>query len=186
MGMPMALDRIYTADEVRAFPEDGNRYELVWGELLVSPTPRALHQLVVERLSAVLRAYCEKERAFFAWSQSADISWGPDTLVNPDTFVVPRTDAATLDWRRMTRLYLAVEVLSPSSVKHDRFGKRKLYQVQGVEETWVVDADEHFVEVWTRDATFPTKETDRLVWTPPGARTPCVIELAPLFAPIEP
>ncbi len=44
MGMPAATDRYYTRDEVLAFPEDGNRYELVYGELLVTPAPKFRHQ----------------------------------------------------------------------------------------------------------------------------------------------
>ena len=64
----------------------------------------------------------------FILSAPADISWGPDILVQPDLFVVDRTEARTLDWTRMQTLLLAVEVLSPSTARYDRFTKRRLYQ----------------------------------------------------------
>lgn len=185
MAMPLALDRVYTVDEVQALPDDGNRYELVWGQLLVSPSPRALHELVVGRLGLALEQYCERERVAKAWHAIADISWGPDTLVQPDLFVVPRADAATLDWRRMKTLLLVVEVLSPRTVNQDRFLKRKLYQTQGVGVIWIVDADEQSVQVWTGEATFPVLERERLTWHPTGATAPFTITLAELFAPIE-
>ena len=56
MGMPQAAHR-YTIDEVLAFPSDGNRYELVHGELLVTPAPAQQHQKIVTRLCASLEAY---------------------------------------------------------------------------------------------------------------------------------
>ena len=185
MAMPLALDRIYTADEVRALPHDGNCYELVWGQLLVTPPPRPLHQLVVERLGAALSTYCERERVGKSWHTAADISWSADTLVQPDVFIVSRSEAATLDWRRMKTLLLAVEVLSPWTVRQDRFQKRKLYQTQSVGVIWIVDADDRSVEIWTPEAAFPVRETERLTWRPDGASGPFSITLAELFAPIE-
>ena len=62
MGMPAPAQTYYTVDEVLAFPDDGNRYELVYGELLVSPTPRVRHQRVVMRLTRILLEYCDEER----------------------------------------------------------------------------------------------------------------------------
>ena len=55
--MGMAAPVYYTADMVRALPDDGNRYEVVYGELLVTPAPRAWHQILVLRLAAALKAY---------------------------------------------------------------------------------------------------------------------------------
>jgi Uma2 family endonuclease len=185
MAMPLASDEFFTAEQVRALPDDGNRYELVWGELLVTPAPRALHQLVLQRLHVVFSAYCATERLGTLWLSPADISWSDDTLVQPDLFVVRRGEAEALDWRRMKTLLLVAEVLSPSTTRQDRFQKRKLYQSQGVGTIWLADADKGLVEVWTPDATFPTRETERVSWQPAGARAALVIELAQLFAPLD-
>ena len=182
MGMPHATDEVWTLEQVQALPSDGNRYELVWGELLVSPSPRALHQLVLERVFELVTGYCRRERCGKAWFAPADISWGSDTLVQPDLFVVPLDEAATLDWKRMRTLTLVAEVLSPKTEKHDRFQKRRLYQSQGVGVVWLIDADKRFVEVWNPDTTFPTRETECVTWHPEGAAVPLVIELSELFA----
>ena len=113
--MGMAAPIYYTADMVRAMPDDGNRYEVVYGELLVTPSPRPWHQVIVQRLSLALGNYLEREPFGLVLSSPADISWGPDVLVQPDVFVVPVGEARTLTWSRMRTLLLVAEVLSPSS-----------------------------------------------------------------------
>jgi Uma2 family endonuclease len=174
----------YTAEMVLALPNDGNRYETVYGELLVTPAPRAWHQLVLQRLILTLNEYLDREPVGALWFAPADISWGPDTLVQPDCFVVPVEEARTLDWARMKTLLLAVEVLSPSSARADRFSKRRLYQEQRIPAYWIVDSDQHAVEVWTPEASFPSVEREELHWRAAGAATPCVLRLPSLFRPL--
>jgi Uma2 family endonuclease len=99
-------------------------------------------------------------------------------------FVVALDEARTMDWSFMKSLLLAVEVLSPSSTRADRFTKRRLYQEVGVPVYWVVDADEHFVEVWTPDTKFPHFEREELTWHPAGAQEPLRISLPELFKPL--
>jgi len=168
---------------VRALPNDGQRYEVVHNELLVTPAPRALHQLIVMRLSDALAAACGPRSAYVRFATAADISWDDDSLVQPDVFVVPRAEAATLDWTRMRTLLLVAEVLSPSTANQDREQKRRLYQEHGVGTIWIVDADAHQVEVWTPGARFPTVETEQVSWRPEAAAEPVVvIKLSELFA----
>ena len=74
----------------------------------------------------------EEARVGHVFCSPADISWGPDSLVQPDVFAVPLEQAGTLDWRQVDNLLLAIEVLSPSSIRADHFTKRRLYQEVGV------------------------------------------------------
>ena len=182
--MGMAVPIYYTADMVRALPDDGNRYEVVRGELLVTPAPRLWHQEIVGRLFLALRRYLEKEPVGHALQSPADISWSSDTLVQPDVFVVPLAQARTMEWARIADLLLAVEVLSPSSQRADRFTKRLEYQRHEVPVYWIVDPDERRVEVWTPPDTFPAFEHRRLVWHAAGAAAPLEIDLAELFQPL--
>src|SRR3989442_12173700 len=131
--MGMAAPTYWTAEMVRALPDDGNRYEVVYGELLVTPSPRAPHALIVSRLAAGLSIYLSRHPVGVALVSPADISWGrEDVLVQPDVFVVAREDAQTMEWEQMRRLLLVVEVLSPSSARADRFVKRRRYQEASV------------------------------------------------------
>ncbi len=183
--MGMVAPVYYTADMVRALPDDGNRYEVVYGELLVTPAPRAWHQELVGRLYVALRAYVASEAPdLHVFASPADVSWSDNTLVQPDLFVVPREEACTLDWAAIRTLRLAAEVLSPSSQRADRFTKRRLYQDRSVRTYWVVDGDEGLVEVWTPEDGFPIAERERLLWHPTGPSRPFTLDLAELFRPI--
>lgn len=178
--MPLAPD-FYSAEMVRAMPADGNRYEVVHGELCVTPAPRRRHQDVAMRLVSLLLKYCGRNSAGQVYNVAADISWSDDTLVQPDVFVVaPGQDG--IEWKDVRRLSLVAEVLSPSTSRFDRFQKRRLYQEQRVGTIWIIDADRRAVEVWTPRATQPVIETERLTWHPAGAPGPLLVDLATLFA----
>lgn len=168
--------RRYTAAEVLAFPADGNRYEVVHGELLVTPAPRAGHQLVIGEFFACIHGYLVAlGRSARVVAGPADITWDEDTTVQPDILVVPSHEA-TADWRSYRTLLLAVEVLSPSSTRGDRVVKRRLYQEQRVGMYWIVDADKRLVEVWRPDDEAAEIVTDVLRWqVTPGAT---VLEIA--------
>lgn len=182
MGMSEPL--YYTREMVLAMPDDGNRYETVHGELLVSPSPRLWHQEIVGRLTRRLGEYLDTIPHLHVFGLAADISWGPDILVQPDLFVVPTTEARTMDWSSVQSLQLAIEVLSPSTTRHDRFTKRRLYQEVGIPTYWIVDADERFVEVWTPEVTFPRVERRQVQWKPEDTPSPFSLNLRDLFRPI--
>jgi Uma2 family endonuclease len=185
--MGMAAPIYYTADMVRTLLDEERhwpRYEVVYGELLVTIAPRLWHQEVVGRLFVALRRYLERHPVGLALTSPSEISWGPDVLVQPDVFVVTPEEARTLDWAKVRRLMLIAEVLSPSTTRNDRFTKRRRYQEEGVPRYWIVDADEHQVEVWTPGAAFPAFERERLVWHPEGATTPFTLGLDELFRPL--
>jgi len=182
--MRMAAPIYWTAEMVRQLPDDGNRYEVVYGELLVTPAPRLNHQLLVSRLAVAIAKYLEHEPVGVMLTSPADISWGQDVLLQPDVFVVPLDEARTGDWSKLRSLLVAAEVLSPSTARADRFTKRRRYQEAGVPLYWIVDAEEQRVEVWTPAAELPTIETKRLVWRPATAGQPFTLELADLFRPV--
>ena len=132
-------------------------------------------------VSSSLSDFLTRNPVGHAFFSPADISWGPDTLVQPDVFVVAIEEARTLDWAKIRTLLLAVEVLSPSTARRDRFTKRRLYQEAGVRTYWIVDADTESVEIWTPDALFPQVVTDTLKWHPAGAAEPFTLLLEVLF-----
>jgi Uma2 family endonuclease len=182
--MGMAAPLFYTKEMVQALPYDGERYETVHGELLVTPSPRLIHQRVLRRLTGVLSGYVEAERVGEVLFAPADISWGPDILVQPDLFVAALAETRTDDWSRVRTLLLVIEILSPSTARQDRFTKRRLYQEVGTPTAWFVDCDARHVEVWTPDATFPVFESERVRWEPDGATCPLLLDIPPLFHPV--
>ena len=181
--MGMAAPVYYSADMVRALPDDGKRYETVHGELLVTPAPRPWHQIAVGELHARLYQYLRRHPVGMVLTSPADISWAPDVLVQPDLFVVRADESRALEWTAMKHLLLAVEVLSPSTGRADRFTKRRVYQQYGVAAYWMVDIDARAIEVWTPEATFPVVERERVVWRPEGAAESLTILIEEILPP---
>ena len=180
MGMPQAARR-YTVDEVLAFPSDGNRYELVHGELLVTPAPQMRHQLTLSRLFAALSRYLADHDDVEVLVSPADIQWPEEVLVQPDLFVVPVAELTAQNWSSIRTLLLAVEVVSPGSAHHDRVTKRRVYQRQRVATYWMVDPDARMVEVWHPDDEQPEIVTDVLRWRVSTEAEEFAIELAEIF-----
>jgi Uma2 family endonuclease len=170
MVMPMVhpdLDapRRYTVAEVLAFPDpgDGTRYELVDGELLVSPIARREHQVLLHRLHLRLAVYLEPYRMQdVIFITGGDISWSPRDLVIPDLFIV-HPDQAKRKWLEIDQLLLVGEVLSRSTWRNDVFTKRRLYQ-QHVPTYWIFDIDAQTVDVWHPGDEDPQTVKDVLTW----------------------
>ena len=183
MGMP-AHQTEWTAEMVRALPEDGNRYEVLDGELLVSPAPSYRHQAVLARLYDVIRPYVERHSLGWARWSPADIEFSPKTSLQPDLFVVP--DEGTGEprsWKDLKRLLLVVEGLSPTTARADRLLKRPAYQKANVPEYWIVDIDSRLVERWRPDDHRPEVIADVLQWQPKLGIPPLLIRLADIFGP---
>jgi Uma2 family endonuclease len=173
--------RRYTVEEVLAFPSDGNRYELVHGELLVTPSPAQPHQRVAARFHGQLFTYLTANpgiaEVMFA---PADITVGQDELVQPDVFVVPLEELGRT-WKDIRTLLLVIEVTSPSSARYDRVTKRRFYQELGVLAYWIADHDAGLVEVWRPTDQRPEIVTDVLTWRLPGATEELRIDLKEVF-----
>ena len=145
MGMAISVPR-YTVDDLDRFPDDGNRYELLDGVLLVTPAPRAVHQIVASRIAAILSAALQRTGHAHVVGPGA-ISFPPLTQLQPDILVYPARFSPNTDWAKVTEHWLVVEVLSRSSRVYDREFKRDAYFALGVPEVWLVDVRDRSVEV---------------------------------------
>lgn len=183
MGMPDTTER-WTAERVRALPDDGSRYELIEGELVVTPAPRPAHQVVCAELFRRLDAYLSDTAVGAVLWSPADLSLGEDEILQPDLFVHRISAGRPLrEWADITELLLVIEVLSPATARQDRGLKRRRYQRARVSEYWIVDLDARLIERWRPDDTRPEIATDRLVWEPaPGI--PLELDVEALFGQI--
>ncbi len=128
-------------DDLERMPDDGHRHELLDGVLLVSPAPGIWHQEVAGALFRLLYPACPPELhvviAPFEWRR------GRSTALQPDVLVVRRDELLAVDGGRFlaTPPVLAVEVLSPSTRRIDRFSKLSAYEEAGVGSYWLIDPD---------------------------------------------
>ena len=127
----------WTVDDLDRLPDDGLRYELLDGTLLVSPAPARVHQRAAFELGHLLRLVCPAGLEVAV----APMDWRPDnrTSLQPDVLVLANRD---LDTAAADSMILAVEVISPSSRRKDAVYKRSKYEDEGVASYWIVDPDE--------------------------------------------
>ena len=188
MAMPAVPGRRWSVREVRQLIEEAPlatpRYELVAGELLVTPSPAALHQNAVAFLLAMLIPYVRKHLIGVAYTSPFDVELEPESLVQPDVFVASTQEARRLLTAMPARqLLLAVEVISPSSARYDRVTKRALYQ-RHVPEYWVIDLNARLIERWLPNDDRPEIIVDTLAWVPAEASEPFTLELPDYFADV--
>ena len=184
MGMPQAA-RDWTVQRVLALPEDGNRYEVVDGELLVTPSPTFHHQDAVLALAVRLKPFVDSSGAAYLSISPADIELDERTLVQPDLFVFELPGGRRPErWKDITRILLAIEVLSPSSARADRFVKRRRYQRQGIPEYWIADLDSRLVERWRPGDDRPEILSETLAWQVAQDAQPFELDLPAFFAEV--
>ena len=184
MAMPQVKHR-WTVAERDALPDDGNRYEVIDGELFVTPAPAWRHQAAVSVLNTVLADYLQRQRVGVVLPAPADVVFADDRGVQPDLFVVPGIDGRRPEhFDEVRRLLLAVEILSPSTARADRVAKRRLYRTEQVPEYWIVDLDARTFERTTPADERPEILVDRLVWQPEGATEPLVLGVPGYFAAV--
>lgn len=184
MAMP-AVDRArrWTREDVLALPEDGNRYEFVDGELLVTPAPRPMHERAVVALSLRLDPHVRSQALGTLYASRSDLDLATGQLVQPDLFV--SANRGIEDWTEVGIPLLVVEVLSPGTANNDRVTKRMRYQRSGVPCYWIVDLDARLVEVWTPAAERPEIAVTALRWQPDPVAPALEIDLPSLFTAIR-
>jgi len=183
MSMP-TLRRQWTVEDLEDLPEDGNRYEIIDGELFVTPSPTYRHQVAVLEIAVRLRAYLSHNRLAAVLVAPADVEFSKTRLVQPDVLVVPRIDGKRpKDFAEADCLLLAIEVLSPSTARADRVAKRGLFRNEGVE-YWIVDLDARTIErSIPSDLRVEVLDTT-IEWNCERATEPLVIDLNDYFAEV--
>jgi Uma2 family endonuclease len=193
MAMPAPLAspmdrRRWTAAEVRRLIEENPlltpRYELVDGELLVTPSPVWVHQRAVSILLGKLLVYLERQPVGRASTSPMDVELESESIVQPDVFVLPVEESRRLIGKLIARVHTrAAVVLSPSSAPHDRVTKRPLFQ-RHVGEYWIVDLDAGLFVRWRPGDERPEILLTAIEWHPPGATEPFVLDLPRYFAEV--
>lgn len=176
MVMAAAL-RQFTVEEVEAFPYDGNRYEVLYGVLLVTPQAGFPHRVVASRLALLLGAFLQEEPGVQICSPGA-VQIRPSIHLEPDILIgswpaVPRWDAVQDHW-------LAVEVPGTGSRIYDRDSKRDGYLGIGVKEFWLVDLDLQRAFVSKPGGEKDVSHDSLLTWRSPGGRE-LRIEISAIF-----
>ena len=131
--------------------EDGNRYQLIEGELILSPAPNMRHQAILANLFSLLHPFVRRNRlgqTFFAPSDVVLKAEPPGLVVQPDIFFIARDREAIITLANVQGAPdLVIEALSPSTARLDTVRKLRLYGKYGVKEIWFISHEMDQVEV---------------------------------------
>jgi Uma2 family endonuclease len=179
MAMAISVPR-YTIADLERFPNDGNRYELLDGVLIVTPAPSNAHQVIVSRIQLRLT------QAVMVSGEAQVVGPGaitvpPRTQLVPDILIYPARYPIDSKWEDIDEHWLVVEVLSRSSRVYDREIKRDAYVALGVGEVWLIDRWNKAVEV--SRARGPGMIVEQVLrWRVPTLEREVEISLTEIFA----
>jgi Uma2 family endonuclease len=149
--MVIGLKQTLDYSDYAGIPPDGNRYEILEGELYVTPAPSPLHQRVSKRLQRQLEDYFEGRSLGEVFNAPIDVILTPHDVVQPDLVVI--TDASRISQRGIEGApLLVVEILSPSSRNQDRTTKARRYAQLGIRHYWIVDPDAARLECYRAES----------------------------------
>ena len=164
------------------FPNDGNRYEILDGVLIVTPAPRPAHQTVQMNIAMALGPYVRQHHLGLMWLGPADVIFDEHTRFEPDALVALGDEARRMrSWRDLPEPALAVEILSPASARWDRGSKRERYLTRCAE-YWIVDIEARLVERWRPGEDRPSIHRDVLEWQPDAGIPALRVDVPGLFS----
>lgn len=175
--MAVSATRAWTLEDLERMPDDGNKYEVVRGELFVTPPPSAPHQEIIARLAHILDAYVHEEKLGWVY-QARSVLRRRGSETEPDLFV---SQALGADWSTTPTPSLVVEVLFKTTRRRD-LDQKKIYYLEdaGVPEYWMIDRQSRTVAV-ARLALDDFPVPDVLEWHPRGASRDLRIDVASLL-----
>jgi Uma2 family endonuclease len=176
----------YTYEDYARLPDD-RRYEVIDGQLYLTPAPTPYHQIVSRRIQRFLEDHVEKEKLGIVIQAPCDVVLSQFDVLQPDIFFISTGRLAVIGEKYISDFPdLVVEVLSPGTRKRDRFLKAKRYARFGVREMWIADPNRKTIEVHVNSGKAFRREAtgagDDVLRSPllPGLEVP----LARVFLPL--
>ena len=138
-----------TAKEYRAMPETGPRYQLIQGELIMSPSPSRFHQDISRNLLVILVSWLKENPIGVIYFAPFDVEFTKHDVFQPDILFVSNDRKSILTKAGATGAPdLVVEILSPITSSVDCGVKKKQYAKSGVRELWIIDPNLKAIEVF--------------------------------------
>lgn len=142
----------YTYEDYLELPDDRNRYEILDGELIMTPSPVTVHQRVIRKLSTRLNSFVEKHKLGEVFWAPYDVVLTNTNVVEPDILFVANANKKIVTSTNIKGAPdLIIEVLSPTTAYYDLIEKKELYEKFGVKEYWIVDPKKQWVEIYILD-----------------------------------
>jgi len=141
--------KTYTYQDYSEIPDDGNRYEIIEGELIMSPAPYTIHQKVSRKIVYRLISFVEKEKLGELYYAPVDVLLSDINVVQPDILFISKANLQIITAKNIKGIPdLVIEIISPATGYYDLSGKKDLYEKFGVQEYWIVDPMKQRVEIY--------------------------------------
>ena len=160
MAQAAVKKKKYTYEDYLKTPED-KRYELIYGELLMTPSPIPFHQRISRRLGFALTKFVEENDMGEVFYAPCDVFLNNENVVQPDIFFISKERLNIIGEKKIQGAPdLVVEIISENSAYRDMVQKKRLYAKFGVKEYWIVIPKEGMVEIYLlKDDSFQPHKT---------------------------
>jgi Uma2 family endonuclease len=149
--MLTTLEKPLTYKDYEALPE-GAPYQLIDGELIMTPAPTPLHQNIIGNIYQSLRYFVESQKLGRVFLSPIDVRLTEIDIFQPDLIFVRKEHVAKIGRNKLNVIPdLVVEVLSPSNAYYDLTHKKTIYAERGVDEYWIVDPKDETIEIFRRN-----------------------------------
>ena len=179
MAMPAAMRR-WTLGDLDRLPDDGNKHEVVRGQLFVTPAPAPRHEMILQCLTAILSP-CVGAQSLGAVYHPRAVVRFEDSEVEPDLMVRSQPETVDTPWEARPVPLLVVEAVSGTTRRRDFGDKRDFYRDVNVSEYWIVDADARRIHV-VRGMDDVSVVGDEMHWHPAAASEPLTFAIDQLFS----
>jgi Uma2 family endonuclease len=144
--------KIYTYQDYLELPDDGKRYEIIEGELIMSPAPSTIHQMTKGNFYFHVRKFIEKEKLGILFDAPTDVLMSNTNIVQPDIFFIFHKNSSIIKEANIIGVPdLINEIISPSSGYYDLIAKKEIYETFGVKEYWIVDPLKKRIEIFVNN-----------------------------------
>ncbi len=141
--------KTYTYEDYLKLPDDRNRYEIINGELVMTPAPKIAHVEAISNLMRELTSFVKENKLGKVYTASCDVLLGEENVVQPDILFIAKANKKVITEDNVKGAPdLIIEVLSPTTAYYDLIEKKELYEKFGVKEYWIVDPKKQWVEIY--------------------------------------
>jgi Uma2 family endonuclease len=144
-----AEKKIYTYQDYANLPDDRNLYEILKGELVMTPSPITIHQRMSSILFNMFFNFIEKQQIGEIFSAPFDVVLNATNVVQPDIIFISNDNKQIITEKNIQGAPdLIIEILSPSTAYYDLIDKKEIYETFGVKEYWIVDPKKQWIEIY--------------------------------------
>jgi len=144
-----AEKKIHSYNDLIELPDDGNRYEIIDGELIMSPSPKIIHQAVSRNLEYELITFAKKNNSGYVYHAPCDVFFDDFNVLQPDIIFITSQNKNIITEANIKGVPdLVMEILSPSTGYYDLVSKKEKYEQYGIKEYWIVDPEKQWIEIY--------------------------------------